>query len=43
MATFGYDEALLQRYPTIRAGVILATNLVNGPSPRDLREEYSAQ
>lgn len=43
MATFGYDKALLQRYPTIRAGVILAGNLVNGPSPGGLREEYSAQ
>ena len=43
MATFGYAEGLLQRYPTIRAGVVFATNLVNGPSPRDLRDEYRAQ
>lgn len=43
MATFGYDEALLQRYPSIRGGVILATNLVNGPSPEGLQEEYAAQ
>jgi hypothetical protein len=29
---FAYDEAVADRYPTIRAGVIHATNLANGPS-----------
>lgn len=43
MATFGYAAALLERYPTIRAGVVHATNLVNGSSPEGLQAEYRTQ
>lgn len=40
---FGYDPAILARYPGIRAGVIRATGLANGPSPPRLREAYRAE
>ena len=40
---FAYDEAVAERYPTIRAGVIHATGLTNGPSPSKLLEEYRAE
>ena len=40
---FAYDDAIAERYPTIRAGVIHATNLANGPSPPGLLEEYRAE
>ncbi|MDJ0924296.1 MAG: phenylalanine--tRNA ligase beta subunit-related protein [Acidimicrobiia bacterium] len=43
MTTFGYDTALLDRYSTIRASVVYATNLVNGPSPQELQTEYLAE
>ena len=38
-----YDEAVAERYPTIRAGVVHATGLVNGPSPPGLLDEYRAE
>jgi DNA/RNA-binding domain of Phe-tRNA-synthetase-like protein len=40
---FAYDNAVAERYPTIRAGVIHATGLANGPSPPDLLDEYRAE
>jgi DNA/RNA-binding domain of Phe-tRNA-synthetase-like protein len=40
---FAYDEAVAERYPTIRAGVIHATWLSNRPSPPELLEEYRAE
>ncbi|CAA9457785.1 MAG: hypothetical protein AVDCRST_MAG25-368 [uncultured Rubrobacteraceae bacterium] len=40
---FAYDAAVLARYPTIRAGVVHATGLTNGPSPPDLIDEYRAE
>jgi DNA/RNA-binding domain of Phe-tRNA-synthetase-like protein len=40
---FAYDEAVAKRYPTIRAGVIHATGLANGPSPPELLDEYRAE
>jgi DNA/RNA-binding domain of Phe-tRNA-synthetase-like protein len=40
---FAYDDAVVKRYPTIRAGVIHATKLANGPSPPELLEEYRAE
>jgi DNA/RNA-binding domain of Phe-tRNA-synthetase-like protein len=40
---FGYDAPVVQRYPTIRAGVIHATGLRNGPSSPDLLEAYLAE
>ena len=40
---FAYDEAVVERYPTIRAGVIHATGLDIGPSPPGLLDEYRAE
>jgi DNA/RNA-binding domain of Phe-tRNA-synthetase-like protein len=40
---FAYHEAVTERYPTIRAGVIHATGLANGPSPSDVLDEYRAE
>ena len=40
VALFAYDDAVVERYPTIRAGVVNATGLSNGPSPPALLEEY---
>jgi DNA/RNA-binding domain of Phe-tRNA-synthetase-like protein len=40
---FAYDDAVVERYPTIRAGVIHATRLTNGPSPPELLEEYRTE
>jgi DNA/RNA-binding domain of Phe-tRNA-synthetase-like protein len=40
MATFAYDDAVADRYPTIRAGVVHATGLANGPSPPGLLDRY---
>jgi DNA/RNA-binding domain of Phe-tRNA-synthetase-like protein len=39
---FGYDPAVTAQYPEVRAGVIHATGLSNGPSPPDLLAEYQA-
>ena len=40
---FAYDDAVTGWYPTIRAGVIHATGLDNGPSPPELLDEYRAE
>lgn len=40
---FTYDRAVAERYPTIRAGVIYATSLANGPSAPALLEEYRGE
>ena len=40
---FAYDHAVVERFPTIRAGVLHATGLDNGPSQPELREEYRAE
>ncbi len=37
---FGYDGAVTQQFPTIRAGVVHATGLDNGPSSPRLLEQY---
>lgn len=39
---FAYADAVTERYPTIRAGVIHATGLANGPSPPELLDDYRA-
>jgi DNA/RNA-binding domain of Phe-tRNA-synthetase-like protein len=39
---FAYADAVTQRYPTIRAGVVHATGLANGPSPLELLDDYRA-
>ena len=40
---FGYDDEVIEQYPTIRAGVVHATSLANGPSSPRLLEEYRAE
>lgn len=40
---FGYHPAVIERYPTIRAGLIHATGLANGVSPAGLTTEYIAE
>lgn len=40
---FSYDRELIDRYPTIRAGVIHATGLSNGQSPADLSDLYQRE
>ena len=40
---FAYDDAITERFPTTRAGVVHATNLANGPGPPELLEEYRAE
>lgn len=40
---FGYAPAIIERYPTIRAGVIHATGLSNGPSPDAFLGEYAVE
>lgn len=39
---FSYDDAIIDQFPTIRAGIIHATGLTNGPSSPDLRAAYKA-
>ncbi|CAN5799898.1 phenylalanine--tRNA ligase beta subunit-related protein [soil metagenome] len=39
---FAYDAAIIERCPTIQAGVIRASGLVNRPSPPELIEEHRA-
>jgi DNA/RNA-binding domain of Phe-tRNA-synthetase-like protein len=39
---FCYDAAVLERYPTIHAGVIHAAGVTNGPTPPALLERYRA-
>jgi len=40
---FAYDKAIVERYPTIRAGLVHATGLTAGPSPPGLLDEYRAE
>jgi DNA/RNA-binding domain of Phe-tRNA-synthetase-like protein/ribosomal protein S18 acetylase RimI-like enzyme len=40
---FAYDGDLAERYPGIRAGLVHATGLANGPSPPALLEAYRAE
>ncbi|TQM43950.1 DNA/RNA-binding domain of Phe-tRNA-synthetase-like protein [Pseudonocardia cypriaca] len=37
---FRYDRAVLDRYPDVRAGVVVAAGLTNGPTPPALFERY---
>jgi DNA/RNA-binding domain of Phe-tRNA-synthetase-like protein len=39
---FRYDSAVLERYPTIQAGVVQVSGLINGPTPPLLQERYRA-
>jgi DNA/RNA-binding domain of Phe-tRNA-synthetase-like protein/ribosomal protein S18 acetylase RimI-like enzyme len=40
---FAYDRAVAAEFPTIRAGVLHATGLRNGPSPSALLDAYRAE
>jgi DNA/RNA-binding domain of Phe-tRNA-synthetase-like protein len=40
MTTFRYDAAILERFPAVTGGVILATGVRNGPGPEPLRAAY---
>ncbi|MBI5961231.1 MAG: hypothetical protein HY866_21010 [Chloroflexi bacterium] len=40
MILFQYDSDLLEKYPAIRGGVILASGLHNGPTPPALAEAF---
>ena len=40
---FAYDDAVAGRYPQVRAGVMHAAGLANGPSPQGLLDEYGAE
>ena len=42
MGSFSYSAQIVERFPNIRAGVIHATDLVNGPSPDRLLDDYRA-
>lgn len=43
MPLFGYDVAVLERYPGVVAGVIHASGVVNGPPPDGLTDEFRAE
>ena len=43
MTRFGYDAAILECFPAIIGGVILATGLRNGPTPEPLRAAYQEE
>ena len=40
---FSYHPDVIERYPTIRAGVVHAAGLSNGPSPAALKDGFLAQ
>jgi DNA/RNA-binding domain of Phe-tRNA-synthetase-like protein len=40
---FAYDPAITERFPAIRAGVVTASGLDNGPSPEELVDQYRAE
>lgn len=40
---FRYDPAILERYPDMVGGVILARGVTNGPTPPALQEAYAAE
>lgn len=37
---FRYDRAVLDRYPGVHAGIVLASGLTNGPTPPALLQRY---
>jgi DNA/RNA-binding domain of Phe-tRNA-synthetase-like protein len=39
---FCYDRAVVDRYPGIHAGIVIASGLANGPAPPALQERYRA-
>ena len=43
MTAFNYEQEVLQRYPTVVGGVLLADALRSGPSTTDLQEAFLAE
>ena len=43
MARFGYDPAVVARFPGVVGGVIHAAGVTNGPSPRELAVAFEAE
>ena len=43
MVIFQYDPAIIEQFPTIRAGVIRARAVYNGPTPPALADAYYAE
>ena len=43
MTAFADDATLLERFPTIHAGVVQAVGLANGPAPPELLDHYRAE
>jgi DNA/RNA-binding domain of Phe-tRNA-synthetase-like protein len=43
MASFRYDQAVCERFPTVVGGVIHATGVTNGPTPGSLAEAFVAE
>ena len=39
--TFHYDDAVLTRFPALRAGIIELSGAHNGPSPGALIEQFA--
>jgi len=42
-SAFGYDEAVLARFPTVRAGIVTVRGTRNGPSPAELVEAFEQE
>ncbi|HEY8599905.1 MAG TPA: phenylalanine--tRNA ligase beta subunit-related protein, partial [Thermomicrobiales bacterium] len=40
MATFRYDEAIIERYPNVVGGMILVNGVINGPTSPELAAAY---
>jgi DNA/RNA-binding domain of Phe-tRNA-synthetase-like protein len=43
MTTFRYDAAIVERFPDVVGGVILAEGMTNGPTPESLQAAYLAE
>lgn len=43
MSTFRYHTAILERFPDVVGGVILAEGMTNGPTPESLQTAYLAE
>ena len=43
MAVFQYHPEILEAYPNLIGGVILASDLQNGPTPEALKRAYDAE
>lgn len=43
MTTFRYDPAIIERFPDVVGGVILAEGMTNGPTPESLQATYLAE